>query len=186
MPDAGASFESRSLGRFAQIARVVALLAFLLPWVTVSCAGQQVASVSGLRLATGMVTVRNPMTGALESHSGTPNMAVLIAAVAIVLALLVGFVRMGRSGVLARAGLSGAAALLSIYAVLVDIPRQLDAGMQQRQIPGGENDFGSSLADSMAHVIRVDAAIGLWIALLALIAACALDGLAGRRTAGAP
>lgn len=182
MPSASASLDENALGRFAQIARVVALLAFLLPWVTVSCAGQQIASVSGFRLATGAATtVRNPATGALETHSGLVNIAVLIAAVAIMLALLVGFVRMGRNGVLARAGLSGAAALLSIYAVLVDIPGQVNAGLQQRQAPPAAGDFGSSLADSVAHAIRVDAAIGFWITLLALITACALDWFSQRR-----
>jgi hypothetical protein len=179
-PAAPPSFDERRLARFGQIARTIALLAFLLPWVTVSCAGQQVASVSGVRLATGVVTVRNPMSGALETHAGSANWAVLLAAAAIALALLVGFVRAGRRGALTSLALCGAAAALSIYAVLIDIPQQVGAAVQQRQAGGG-SDFGASFADSVAHMIHIDAAIGFWIALLALIAAGGLDWLVQRR-----
>src|SRR6478672_6066101 len=77
--------DTAALARFGRIARSVALLAFLLPWVTVSCAGQTIASVSGVRLATGAVTIRNPMSGAIETHAGSANWAVLVAAAAIVL-----------------------------------------------------------------------------------------------------
>jgi hypothetical protein len=176
-----------SLRQFGRIAKTVALLAFLLPWVTVSCAGQQIASVSGLGLATGVVTVRNPMTGELTRHAGSANWTVLLAALAIALALLVSFVRAGRAGTLSGLALSGFGALLSVYAVLVDIPHQLMAGVRQQQDGGGglgsSGDVGASFARSIEHAFRVDAAIGFWITLLALVAACVLDWLLHRRSA---
>jgi hypothetical protein len=175
-----------SLARFGQVAKTVALLAFLLPWVTVSCAGQQIASISGLRLATGVITVRNPMNGALERHAGSANWAVLLAALAIALALLVSFVRAGKAGRLAGLALSVVAAALSVYAVLVDIPHQLMAGVRQQQNSGdlgSSGDIGSSFTQSIEHAFRVDPAIGFWITILALAAACVLDWLLHRRRA---
>ena len=55
------------LFNLARGAKGAALLLFLLPWVTVSCAGQDLVSMSGMDLATGTVTVRNPITGATEA-----------------------------------------------------------------------------------------------------------------------
>jgi hypothetical protein len=51
--------------------------------------------------------------------------------------------------------------------------------VQQRQGEGG--DFGASFANSMEHMVRIDPAIGFWITLVALIAACLLDWLVQRR-----
>ncbi|HEY1605179.1 MAG TPA: hypothetical protein VGF77_06235 [Allosphingosinicella sp.] len=177
-PAAAFLSDESSLTRFGQVAKTIALLAFLLPWVTVSCAGQQIASVSGARLATGIVTITNPMTGAVERHAGSQNWFVLLAALAIVLALLISFVRSGKAGALAGLALSAVAAALSVYAILVDIPHQLLSGVRHQQ-GGGEvasaGDFGSSVANSIEHAIKVDPAIGFWITLLALAAAIVLD-----------
>jgi len=161
-----------ALTRFGRIARTVALLAFLLPWVTVSCAGQTIASVSGVRLATGVVTIRNPMSGAIETHAGTANWAVLLAALAIVLGLLASFVPSRRMAALLGLALSASATLLAIYAVMIDIPQQLVAGLRDR--PDG-SDLGSSFNNSVEHAISVDSGVGFWIALLALAFACMLD-----------
>ena len=53
-----------SMSNLARAAKVVALLLFFLPWVTVSCAEQTLVTMSGVDLATGSVTMTNPMTGA--------------------------------------------------------------------------------------------------------------------------
>ena len=132
---APASFDTGRLRRFGQVAKTIALLAFLLPWVTISCAGQQIASVSGVRLATGVMTIRNPITHNLETHAGSANWAVLLAAAAVALALLVSFVLAGKRGALPSLALCAVAAALSIYAVLIDSPHQLGEAMQQRQPP---------------------------------------------------
>src|SRR4051812_10443296 len=51
--------ESRNLVRIAQ---VVALVGFVLPWITVSCQGRVLAQVSGLDMALGRATIHNPFT----------------------------------------------------------------------------------------------------------------------------
>jgi hypothetical protein len=170
--------DTTALTRFGRIARTVALLGFLLPWVTVSCAGQTIASVSGLRLATGVVAIRNPMNGAIETHAGTANWAMLLTALAIALALLVSFLPARRTAALLGLALSAAAAILAIYAVMIDIPEQLATGIRDR--PDG-GDFGASLTHTAVHAIRVDSGIGFWITLLALGVAAVLDWRVQRR-----
>src|SRR5438270_4864921 len=136
------------LKRFGQIAKTVALLSFLLPWVTISCAGQTVASVSGVRLATGLVSVRNPMNNAMESHNGSPDWLVLLAAAAIAAALAISFVLVARKAATAGLALCAAAALLSIYAVLVRIPGEVTAGFRSQQAAnaaGNANAFAASM-----------------------------------------
>jgi uncharacterized membrane protein len=171
-----------ALTRSGRIARTVALLAFLLPWVTVSCAGQTIASVSGVRLATGVVTIRNPMSGAIETHAGNADWALLVIALAIVLGLLLSFVPARRMAALLGLPLSIGAAILAIYAVMIDIPQQLAAGFRDRSDGG---DIGTSLTRSVEHAIRVDAGIGFWVTLVALAVACVLDWVVLKRARAA-
>lgn len=44
----------------ARGAKIIALLLFILPWVTISCAEQTLVSMSGVDLASGSVTMNNP------------------------------------------------------------------------------------------------------------------------------
>jgi len=60
--------------------------------------------------------------------------------------------------------------------------------VHQQQNAGGAGapgDLGASFANQVEHMIRVDAAIGFWITLVALVAACVLDWMIHRRRAGA-
>src|SRR5687768_2057441 len=82
-----------SLANLAHGLKLAALLLFILPWVTVSCAEHNLVSLSGVDLATGSVTVTNPLTGeqATPSGSGKADLPVLIAALLIVATLAAGF-----------------------------------------------------------------------------------------------
>jgi hypothetical protein len=46
-----------SMSNLGRIAKVVALLLFVLPWVTVSCADQTLVSMTGVNLATGHISM---------------------------------------------------------------------------------------------------------------------------------
>lgn len=72
----------------------IALLCFLLPWVTVSCQGEKVESLSGLRLVTG-TTVRQ------ESAFGTVNLRKVRSERRAVLALVAAAAGLGASVLLA-------------------------------------------------------------------------------------
>src|SRR3954470_24848455 len=114
-----------SMTNLGRIAKVAALLLFLLPWVTVSCADQTLVSMTGVDLATGHVNMAaNPMGGssvaAPAEHGG--DLFVIIGAVLILAGIAVTFVLRGPRGAMAAAGCAGLAALSLAYTVLVKIP----------------------------------------------------------------
>lgn len=161
------------LGNIAHGLKMVALLLFLLPWVTVSCAEQRLVSLSGLDLATGSVTVTNPMTGQSTTPpgSGDPDMAVLIAALLIAATLIAGFVLKRRQGALvSMAGLAAAGALIC-YSVLYRLPERA------RESATADSAQGIS-EQQIADLIRVEVATGFWLTLVALLAAIVFTFLA--------
>ena len=105
-----------TMSNLGRIAKVVALLLFVLPWVTVSCAEQTLITMTGVDLATGKVTMTNPMTGVSENPpgGGESDMLVIVGAVLILLSLAATFMLSGRTGALAAiAGCAAAAAGLA-------------------------------------------------------------------------
>ena len=170
-----------SMSNLARIAKVVALLLFLLPWVTVSCAEQTLISMSGIDLATGSVTMTNPVTGVSESPpgAGKGDLLVIVGAVLILLSLAATFVLKGRIAALAAIAGAGLAAAALAYAVLVRIPDSARAGAAT----SGGGAPGMSQAQ-LAEMIRVNIEIGFWLTLAALAAAIILNFLALKQADG--
>jgi hypothetical protein len=168
-----------TLFNLARGAKAVALLLFFLPWVTVSCAGQELASMSGYDLAMGSVTVTNPMTGASETPpgAGERDLPVIVAALLIAGALALTFV-LGRSlgGLVAAAASAGAAALIA-YTVFMRLPARLHQG----SAPSGDAADAGINQQQIAEMIRIDQAIGFWLVLAALAAAVAFNLMARSR-----
>lgn len=164
----------------ARGAKLVALLLFMLPWVTISCADQTLATMSGFDLATGSVTVNNPMGGGsvtpASSGNEQPDVPVLLAAILIVLALGLTFVlKRGQATMAAMASCAAAAALIS-YTVFVRVPAKAVANPSAGAGAGG--DSGMFNEQQIAEMIRVDYAIGFWLTLGALGLAILLNWLA--------
>lgn len=168
-----------TLFNLARGAKVAALLLFFLPWVTVSCAGQELASMSGYDLAMGSVSVTNPMTGASETPpgAGERDLPVIVAALLIAGALALTFV-LGRSlgGLVAAAASAGAGALIA-YTVFMRLPARL----QQGPTPSGDTADAGINQQQIAEMIRIDHAIGFWLVLAALAAAVAFNLMARGR-----
>ena len=161
----------------ARVAKLLALLLFLLPWVTVSCAEQPLISMSGLDLATGNVTMTNPVTHVTESApgAGKGDLLVMIGAIFILLSLAATFVLNRRTGAIAAiAGCALAAAALA-YTVLVRIPKSAHEGALTGS--GGGASQGVNQAQ-IAEMIRVHIEIGFWLVLAALAAAIVLNFMA--------
>lgn len=163
----------------ARGAKLVALLLFFLPWVTISCADQTLATMSGYDLATGSVTVHNPMGGgtATPPSSGNeqPDVPVLAAAILIVLALALTFVlKRGQATLAAMASCAAAAALIS-YTVFVRVP---DKARANPSAGGGGDTSGMFNEQQISEMIRVDYAIGFWLTLGVLGLAILLNWLA--------
>ena len=145
--------------------KIVALLCFLLPWVTVSCADQTLVSMSGYDLATGSVTVHNPISGEIRHPPDAehPEWPVLIAALLIAAAFAMSFVLSRARAALAPIAALAAAAILIGYSVFNRVPAKVHAGSTRDAIEGVNRDLG--------HLIRVETAIGLWLTLAAIAGA---------------
>ncbi|MDQ8756941.1 hypothetical protein RCO27_11955 [Sphingosinicella sp. LHD-64] len=169
-----------TLINLARGAKVLALLFFFLPWVTVSCAGQELASMSGYELATGSVSVTNPMTGQRETPpgAGERDLPVIAAAALIALALVASFLLARGFGALVAAGGAAAAAALVAYTVFHRIPGKLHQG----PTPAGDAADAGINQQQIAEMIRIEQAIGFWLVLAALIAAVAFNLMARSRT----
>jgi hypothetical protein len=165
-----------SMSNLARVAKVIALLLFVLPWVTVSCAEQTLISMSGVDLATGTITMTNPVTGVSESPpgAGKGDLLVIAGAVLILLSLAATFVLRSRAGTLAALAGSALAGASLGYTVLVRIPTSARAGALTS---GGGGGSGMSQAQ-LAEMVHVNIEIGFWLTLAALAAAIVLDVLA--------
>lgn len=175
-----------SMGNLARIAKVIALLLFVLPWVTISCAEQTLVSMSGVDLVTGNITMTNPMTGASESPPGQNggDLYVIIGAVLILLSLVATFLLKGSKGALVAAIGSAAAAACLAYTVLVRIPNAARADSAMGGAGGGGGAGGPS-PEQIAQMIQVNVQIGFWLVLAALAAAVVLNVLAMKGSAPA-
>ena len=194
---------TRNLLNFARGAKGIALLCFLLPWVTVSCAGQPLVRMTGVGLATGDVDLvagrglfpgagaENPAAG--FAQSAQPDPLVIVAAVLIVAGLALTFLKPLRTGVLAAMAAAVAAAVLIAFDVLVRIKGGAEArlaeGMNKQgpAAPGGTG-FESEMQRNMeriAEAITVDPQAGFWLTLLALVAAAVLLKVVHGRRRGA-
>ena len=153
--------EPRNLARVAQ---AVALLGFVLPWITVSCQDRVLAQVSGLDMALGRVTIHNPFTDVSQVHASSPNAVVVVALALIVAGLALSFSIAIRRIALANVLGSAAALLLVGYEVLVS------AGGSVRAQAAAHRDTGD-VARSFAEAVRVTTDFGFWLTCADLVAA---------------
>ncbi|HEY0013941.1 MAG TPA: hypothetical protein VGB79_13955 [Allosphingosinicella sp.] len=191
--------DSGKLLNLARGAKAAALLCFLLPWVTVSCSGRPVLSVSGADLARGHVgEIENvPLPAwmgdpleAVRRHA-EPDWLIAIAALLIVLGLAATFLRPRARGAFVGAGAAAAAAVLIAYDVLVRLPA-LAAAVRERVSAetsgGGGSGIERILLKEVASMADVSGrpGIGLGLTLAALIAAAVLLKIVHGRRRGAP
>ena len=171
-----------SMTNLGRIAKVIALLLFVLPWVTVSCADQTLVSMSGVDLATGHINMAaNPMGGAMPTapaeHGG--DLLVIIGAVLILAGLVLSFVLRGSRGAMAAAACAALAAISLAYTVLVRIP---GAARADATTGTGGSSAGGPTPEQIAEMIKVNIQIGFYLCLAALVAAVIFDFLAMRGT----
>ncbi len=162
--------EGVSLTNLARIAKIIAVVGFVLPWLAVSCSGHRMLTASGLSLAMGEMTITNPLNGADRHIHGHPNWWLAAAGVVIVLGLVLGLVLRGRQAaqVLLAASIAGAAlsaaGLWSVYERRSHDVAAFEAEALGVGQPGG--------------VTRFDTLYGFWMTLAGLAAAGGLGGAA--------
>jgi hypothetical protein len=156
--------------RYVKIPKAIALLAFLLPWMTVSCSNNRVAEANGWELVIGRI--RPVIAGAADKPQAAHLNYYLAAAVAlIVIGLILSLLRR-RLAIAAVATSLGALALIWAGTSQYSSSRLAEAAAKGRDSAGMDK--------VAASMIRVDWQIGYWIALIALAVAAALAFLAIR------
>ena len=166
-----------SMINLGRIAKVVALLLFVLPWVTVSCADQTLVSMTGVDLATGHINMAsNPLgtgTATPAEHGG--DIFVIVGAVLILVGLVLSFLLKGTKGAMAAAGCAALAAISLAYTVLVRIP---GAARADATNSAGGSGAGGPSPEQIAEMIKVNIQIGFYLCLAALIAAVLFNFMA--------
>jgi len=172
-----------SMTNLGRIAKVIALLLFVLPWVTVSCAEQTLVSMTGLDLATGQINMAsNPMGGPpATAPTGHSDLLVVIGAVLILAGLVLSFVLKGSKGAMAAGACAAAAAVALAYTVLVRIPGAARADATA-SAGGSGAGAGGPTPEQIAEMIKVNIEIGFYLCLAALIAAVVFDFMAMKKS----
>ena len=199
---------SSLFANLARGAKVIALLLFLLPWVTVSCSpdaanqamgqtganatpmpselagGIPIARASGLGLATGDVTLLTDNMPQSESSGARPTfepeIGVIAGAALILLALLGSFLKGGTGAIIGIAGsvLAAGALIFSVFMHFPDAARAALAASNTHSAGGA----GNPTPEQIAQIIQVKPEIGFWLVLVVLLLAVVLNVLAMRKT----
>lgn len=149
--------------RWIKIPKAVALLAFLLPWMSVSCSKNTVVSATGFGLTFGKFTSNLP-NDALSN--GNWNLWLVIALAAIVAGLVVAFLRRSKIGAALSLATTGAAlAFLGLGMSRYTKTALLEQGSRTPGVAGSE------MGQAAAAMIHVNWHYGLWLAVAALILA---------------
>ena len=148
--------------KWIRIPKGIALVAFLLPWMTVSCSNQKVAEASGFGLAFGRISAMGQ--AAQASDGAAMNFWLILSLLAIAGGLFLLFTR-GREAAKLVLGTSAAAFVL----ILIGTWRySKDAILAEAAKSGGGS--GGDLDRAALSLIQIDWHFGYWLALLALIA----------------
>jgi len=177
------------LGRVAKLA---ALIGFVLPWVVVSCSGTEILSATGWQLMTGDPQPAGPLQGQeADTDDAEPAVLVIAAFAVLALALAASFLPKAKAAAAALliGGLAGAG--LSTYSVQnmqSELTREITEAQNQTPDTGGLFSVEDSrqMAAAMAGAIQVEKQEGFWVtvggALLgALFGLLVLAGAGGKR-----
>jgi hypothetical protein len=155
---------------WVKIPKGIALAAFFLPWVTVSCSQRKLISASGWQLASGRVSF---LDESMEAHGSHPDLWIALALVAVIVGLVLSF---GPARRALSTLVTSVAALLFIWIGTHNMTGQSIAAR-------AAEERHESLDTAVASVIHVEWQWGYWLTTIALIVAAVLAWMAmtGRR-----
>jgi disulfide bond formation protein DsbB len=157
--------------RYVKIPKAIALLAFLLPWMTVSCSNTRVAEANGWELVLGRIRLLVQSASGAAPRADHLNYYLAGAVALIVLGLILSLMHKRMAAAVVATSL-GALALIYAGANQYTSQRFADAAAKS----GGE----ANMDQVAGSLIRIDWQIGYWVALGALVVAAALAFLAIR------
>lgn len=154
------------LGRVAKLA---ALLGFVLPWVTVSCSGTEILTATGIQLMTGDPQPAGPLEGQqANTEDAEPAVAVILACVVIALGLAASFLPKARmaAAALLIGGLGGAgAAYYSVQNMQSEMTREINEAQSEAASDSGGLIDAAGMSQAVAGAIRVEEEEGYWLTL---------------------
>jgi hypothetical protein len=136
---------------------LLAIIFFLLPWVSVSCMGEDIIQVSGFDMVTGSYNV--PSEGEFASVNAESEPLAIWALVAAGVGVFVSLFTW-KIGFFLRI-LSGLAGIGLLIALKIKL----------------SNDFGSQLTSEMAGFLQLKYLIGYWLTLVAFAAAVIVSAI---------
>ncbi|HUY12773.1 MAG TPA: hypothetical protein VMX16_03965 [Terriglobia bacterium] len=161
----GRSFMGENLSKLSPVTYGLAVICFFLPFVTFSCQGQRVASISGIELATGSSVQQPQMFGPAQTRREPPNSWAVLALLCAVAGTAFGFILKKRGGV-ALSALAGVGGLLS----LVALKSQID----------------NEVLTQSGGMIQVNYGLGFYLVLILFLTALGLNGYWVARARGSP
>jgi hypothetical protein len=156
--------------QWVKIPKGIALVAFFLPWLTVSCSNEQIASVSGWNLTTGSLSIINPVTRITETHNGHPSALVFAAFLVVLLGLIFSFCSPKIYPEAPKSALATSVVALGLaWWAVSSINGATIASQASRQQSGVDA--------ATAAMIRVDYDFGFWILVASLVAAAMMSAV---------
>lgn len=152
--------------KWIRIPKGIALAAFLLPWMTVSCSGTKMVTATGFGLTFGQFTSEIPNNNTMGNGGPGSNIWLILAIVAIAIGLFLAFRESTRENARNLIVTSGAAVLL----IFVGTMRYTKSAMLA-QAASQNPSANHSMDQAVMAAIQIDWQFGYWLALLALIAA---------------
>ena len=170
----------------ARVAKIVALLAFFLPWILVSCSGNEIAHGSGWDMMVGRLQPSDQIHG-LQAQFGNehsqhemdrpaPEIFAILAFVVIALGLLASLAMKQRAaaGVMLASSLLGIALCFGAFEhIKSELNNQVEHAARKRH-----NQLGIDLSGSVESAVRIEKQEGFWVTIIALVVAATMSGAA--------
>lgn len=157
--------------KWIRVPKSIALLAFLLPWLTVSCSSQPIVKATGVGLALGYFDTIGIKPSQLEGQS-TFNLLLILAIITIAAGVLVAFRKPAKAAVLTLC-----TSVCSLAFIALAMTRYSINYLGSAIDPEGVHP----MAATAVRLIRIDYEFGFWITIAALIVAAVLSFLSVRR-----
>jgi len=150
--------------QWIKVPKIGALVAFFLPWMTISCSGTPLARATGWQLAFGGYSVATPQ-GSQPAHE--INLWLILAIVAVAVGIWRTFLAQSKKEAL-NVAVSSAIAVVLIW---IGTARYSKSALLAEASKRANDGLSGSVDQAASMMIQVTWEIGYWIAILALIAA---------------
>ena len=153
--------------KWIKVPKIGALVAFFMPWLTVSCSGVSVGSATGWQLAFGGYSHATSEAASKAPSSGGGNLWLLLAILVIVAGIWISFLRQSKQRSRNLALCSGAALIL----IWIGTARYSTSALMAEAARNADNGFSGTIDQATLAMIQFKWESRYWLTVLALIAA---------------